>query len=69
MKRITNELDAVVVGTEGATEQILAAAEFIDETASTLARYLTGDDETHAQEIQERVLGIFEACNFQDLTG
>lgn len=69
MKRVTNELDAVVLGTEGATEQILAAAEFIDETASTLARHLTGDDETHAQEIQERVLSIFEACNFQDLTG
>lgn len=69
MKRVTNELDAVVVGTEGATEQILAAAEFIDETASTLSRQLTGDDETHAQEIQERVLEIFEACNFQDLTG
>ncbi|PTW62342.1 chemotaxis protein CheZ [Breoghania corrubedonensis] len=69
MKRVTNELDAVVLGTEGATEQILSAAEFIDETASTLARHLTGDDETHAQEIQERVLAIFEACNFQDLTG
>ncbi|WP_319772815.1 protein phosphatase CheZ [Breoghania sp.] len=69
MKRVTNELDAIVVGTEGATDQILAAAEVIDENAGFLTRSLTGDDEVHAQEIQERVLTIFEACNFQDLTG
>ncbi|WP_321499281.1 protein phosphatase CheZ [Breoghania sp.] len=69
MKRVTNELDAIVVGTEGATDQILAAAEIIDENAGFLTRSLTGDDEVHAQEIQERVLTIFEACNFQDLTG
>lgn len=69
MSRVTNELDAVVMGTEQATEQILAAAEFVDEKAGILAGNLTGDDETHAQEIQERILEIFEACNFQDLTG
>ncbi|WP_321342641.1 protein phosphatase CheZ [Breoghania sp.] len=69
MKRVTNELDAIVVGTEGATDQILAAAEVIDENAGLLTRSLTGDDEVHAQEIQQKVLTIFEACNFQDLTG
>lgn len=69
MVRVTNELDAVVMGTEGATDQILSAAEYIDERAGILASHLTGDDEGTAQEIQERVLEIFEACNFQDLTG
>lgn len=69
MTRVTNELDAVVAGTEHATERILSAAEFVDERAGILATNLTGDDETLAQEIQERILEIFEACNFQDLTG
>ncbi|AXS39409.1 protein phosphatase CheZ [Breoghania sp. L-A4] len=69
MQRVTNELDAVVIGTETATESILSAAEYVDERAGMLAKNLTGDDETIAQEIQERVLEIFEACNFQDLTG
>ena len=69
MQRVSNELDAVVLGTEKATESILTAAEYIDERAGQLASNLTGDDETLAQEIQERTIEIFEACNFQDLTG
>lgn len=69
MCRVTNELDAIVAGTENATEMILTSAEFIDEASSKLANSLTGDDETTAQEIQDKVIKIFEACNFQDLTG
>lgn len=69
MTRVTNELDAVVDGTEGATESILSAAEFIDETANTLSASLSGQDAELANDIQERVIHIFEACNFQDLTG
>lgn len=69
MARVTNELDAVVIGTEGATETILASAEFIDETANTLSARLSGQDAELANDIQERVVQIFEACNFQDLTG
>jgi chemotaxis protein CheZ len=69
MTRVTNELDAVVMGTEGATENILSAAEFIDETANTLSARLEGQDSDLANDIQERVVHIFEACNFQDLTG
>lgn len=69
MTRVTNELDAVVMGTEGATESILSAAEFIDETSNTLSARLTGQDADLANDIQERVVQIFEACNFQDLTG
>lgn len=69
MNRVTNELDAVVIGTEGATESILSAAEFIDETANTLAARLSGQDADLASDIQEKVVQIFESCNFQDLTG
>ncbi|MCY1707972.1 protein phosphatase CheZ [Pannonibacter sp. SL95] len=69
MTRVTNELDAIVIGTEGATEAILSASEFIDETANTLSARLSGQDRDMANDIQERVIQIFEACNFQDLTG
>jgi chemotaxis protein CheZ len=69
MHRMSNELDAVVAGTEGATNAILAAAEAIDERARDLAAKLSGDDNGMAADIADHVLRIFEACNFQDLTG
>lgn len=69
MTRVTNELDAVVIGTEGATETILSAAEFIDETANTLSARVDADDTGLTSDISEKVVQIFEACNFQDLTG
>ncbi len=70
MARVTNELDAIVGGTERATEQILSNSEEIDQMAATLAARLK-DDQNQAlvQDMQERVVKIFEACNFQDLTG
>lgn len=69
LSRVTNELDAVIFGTETATESILAAAEIIDERASTLSAKLKGNDQGLANDIQEHTVQIFEACNFQDLTG
>jgi chemotaxis protein CheZ len=70
MVRVTHELDAVVVGTEQATDQILAAAEFIDQASTTLSAALKNQQhQALAQDIQEQVVQIFEACNFQDLTG
>ena len=70
MVRVTNELDAIVGGTETATETILSNAEEIDQFASTLIARLK-DEQSGAlvEDIQERVIKIFEACNFQDLTG
>jgi chemotaxis protein CheZ len=70
MARVTNELDAIVGGTESATEQILSNAEEIDQAAATLGARLK-DEQSHAlvADMQERVIKIFEACNFQDLTG
>ena len=69
MHRVTHELDAVVTGTEGATETILCSAEIIDEMANTLSARLAGQDQELANDIQDNVIKIFEACNFQDLTG
>ena len=69
MTRIAYELDAVIKGSEQATQKILAAAEDIDQAANNLSAALKGEIEQGlAQDIQDRVIEIFEACNFQDLT-
>lgn len=68
--RAGRELTAIVDGTEQATQSILQAAEEIDQAAATLSAALKGvHDQALAHEIQDRVVQIFEACNFQDLTG
>ena len=70
MAKVTGELGAVVGGTEEATQQILEAAEAIDNAATALAKVTSPDQQKIlSEEIQERVVSIFEACNFQDLTG
>ena len=68
--RVTRELDAVVESAERATQQILNAAEDIEEAAKTLSASLKHQQELSlALDIQDNVLRIFEACNFQDLSG
>jgi chemotaxis protein CheZ len=67
--RATDELDAVVSDTESATETILGAAESIDAAASQLLRELDGEQKARVQEIHAEAIRIFEACNFQDITG
>ncbi len=70
MAKVNGELGAVVGGTEQATQQILEATESIDQAASALSKVTSLDQQQRlAEEIQERVISIFEACNFQDLTG
>lgn len=67
---VTDELDEVVRGTERATDSILESAEEIENNARNLAASLNRDgDRNMAYEIQEHATKIFEACNFQDLTG
>jgi chemotaxis protein CheZ len=67
---MTRELDAVAESAERATQQILTAAEDIEDAANTLSASLKRQQEqTLALDIQENLLKIFEACNFQDLTG
>jgi chemotaxis protein CheZ len=59
-----------VGGTESATETILGGAEEIDQMVQTLmARLKDEQNQALASDIQDRVVKIFEACNFQDLTG
>jgi chemotaxis protein CheZ len=58
----TDELDAVVGAAEEATGTILDAAEIIEAVCAEL-------DEAHAARIQNAVTQIYEACNFQDITG
>jgi chemotaxis protein CheZ len=70
MARVGRELDAVVTGTEQATESILKTAEEIDQIATNLSSLLKGCYEQGlAQDMRDHVVRIFEACNFQDLTG
>ncbi|MDR3495855.1 MAG: protein phosphatase CheZ [Ancalomicrobiaceae bacterium] len=56
------ELDAVVESTEEATHIIMSAAE------SIMAAEI-GDAETFKAMVDDKMITIFEACAFQDLTG
>ena len=67
--RVIKEMDAVFSDTSGATDRILKAAEEIDENTTALIGLLKGQELGLAQDIQDRVTAIFEACNFHDLTG
>lgn len=58
----TDELDAIVSATEDATGKILDAVENIE---NGLGR-LTAEQ---AEPLLEQVTKIYEACNFQDITG
>jgi chemotaxis protein CheZ len=70
MGRVAQELDAVVVYTEQATQRILNVAEEIEQTANMLSAMLQNNHQQGmAQDIADQVTRIFEACNFHDLTG
>lgn len=65
-----NELDAVVQATEAATDTILTASEKIDSAAAHLGSTAVDDQSRNqAEDIADQVVNIFEACNFQDITG
>ncbi len=68
--RVAEELSAIVKGTEVATETILQSAELIEQQAGNLVASIRDESQqAMACEIQENIVNIFEACNFQDLTG
>jgi len=70
MARAAGELGAAVEGMEKATNKILKSAEVVDESAKTLTATLKDDFKRGlAQDIQDHVVHIYEACNFQDLAG
>lgn len=70
MRRVAGELDAVVGATEQATTTILSAVEDVENHANMLraAGVETGNND-HVGAILDRVVAMYEACNFQDLTG
>lgn len=68
--RASRELAAIVSGTEQATQDVLRAAEEIDQTANMLTAALrSGHERGLANDIRDQVVKIYEACNFQDMTG
>ena len=70
MGRAAGELGAAVESMETATQNILASAEVIDDCARALASALTNDyHHGLAQDVQDHVVRVYEACNFQDLAG
>jgi len=70
MTRAAGELGAAIDGMEQATHSILKSAEGIDEHARALTAALKSEHErAQALDIQDHVVQLFEACNFQDLAG
>lgn len=67
--RTTDELRAVITGTEEATDTILASAETIDTIAQRMALSPDAAIKADGEAIAEAVIHIFEACNFQDISG
>ncbi|MCF6200031.1 MAG: protein phosphatase CheZ [Hyphomicrobiaceae bacterium] len=63
----SGEMDAIVQSTEKATNDILQAAEKIQEVAWRLRE--NGIDEAACEEIDNNATEIYMACSFQDLTG
>src|SRR5262249_40264777 len=70
MARVGRELDAVIAGTEQATQNILKSAEDIDQIANTMSSMLKGSYEQGlVQDLRDHVVKIFEPRIFQELTG
>jgi chemotaxis protein CheZ len=70
MAHAAGKLGAAVDGMEKATVKILKSAEAIDESARALTATLKDEFKRGlAQDIQDHVVSIYEACNFQDLSG
>jgi chemotaxis protein CheZ len=70
MPRAAGELGAAVEAMEKATDTILHSAEAIGENAKTLScAQQTDHARSLAQDIQDQLARIYEACNFQDLAG
>ena len=58
----TDELDAIVAHTAGATDAILESCETLDRLGEELAG-------SAGAQLQEATTRIYEACGFQDITG
>ncbi len=67
MSVAAGEMDAIVQSTEKATNDILQAAEKIQEVAWRLRE--AGTEEAACEEIDNCATEIYMACSFQDITG
>lgn len=67
----SNELHAIVSTTEMATNTILEMGEGIQQLAERLMNLMGSDEDvqTTCSDIITRINTMFEACNFQDITG
>ncbi|MFK7793084.1 MAG: protein phosphatase CheZ [Devosiaceae bacterium] len=63
----TEELEAIVAQTETATGEILEAAEKVQEVLWILRE--EGASETQCDIVESKIIDIYTACSFQDLTG
>ncbi len=63
----TEDLDAIVTATERATNDILGAAERIQEACETIRE--NGGNDGLFESVEEDITNIFLACSFQDITG
>ena len=69
-QQASEELSAVVSATEAATNSIMACAEELEEVVSELKASLPeGYHNDRVNDMVEVIVRIYEACNFQDLTG
>ncbi|HEX4890284.1 MAG TPA: protein phosphatase CheZ [Alphaproteobacteria bacterium] len=67
---VTHELDAVVLDTEHATNSILGACEEIEKHVEAIGLQASSSEErTEIDALSEKIILIYEACNFQDITG
>lgn len=67
---MTDQLDAVVGDTETATNTILEAVEVIEAGNESLELNAVDPNELEiVEKISNSVMKIYEACNFQDITG
>ena len=66
----SQELSAVVSSTEAATNTIMGCAEELEEIVNELKSSMAeGYQKDRLNDMHEVVVRIYEACNFQDLTG
>lgn len=69
-EQASQELTAVVSATEAATNSIMACAEELEEVVHELKSSLPeGYHNDRVRDMNEIIVRIYEACNFQDLTG
>ena len=67
---VSNELDAVIDATESATSKILDAVELVEAQIQNIKSHSQdGYINSVSDEVMENLVGIYEACNFQDITG